>query len=332
MPPPSAAASPTDVAWTTFSVTWLRSTSSGASTSRPPPKATASVPAAPTCDSARLPVILVSRMTDRGWDRPQHRATWTPPAIATRSSPNPAGGPDTSALLPLTTLSSIVSVPSESTPPMPANCPFGAVAIARFPLTTVRRRTSVETRRLLMPPAVIPLASVPSVDVDPAVLFVISESVIVSTPPLSIPPPALNPQGSGPQNTNGGIVERDITWFPVITLWSIVTVAPVPLNGGVGSCDVGIQIPPPNVTSGSGCESLTPPVIVRPLIETVSPAASCSRKMVRTGPPPDTTLAFEPAPTMATLLSIVTPPANVPFPTWIVSPSCDAATAACSVA
>ena len=123
----------------------------------------------------------------------------------------------------------------------------------------------------------------------------IFESVIVSTPPLSMPPPELNPHGSGPQNTNGGIVARDITWLPVITLSSIVTVAPVPLNGGTGSCEVGIQIPPPKVTSGSGFESFTPPVIVSPRIETESSVGADSLKIVNTGPPPETTLACAPA-------------------------------------
>jgi hypothetical protein len=51
-----------------------------------------------------------------------------------------------------------------------------------------------------------------------------------------------------------GLRRRFLTFtvLPVITLLEIDTVAPVPLNGGWSSCEVGIQTPPPNVTSGSG--------------------------------------------------------------------------------
>ena len=196
------------------------------------------------------------------------------------------------------------------TPPVPANCPFGAVATARLPVTTLRLRTSDPVKRLEMPPAETPLASDPSDAVDPAVLSLIRVSVTVSTPPLSMPPPLLKPQGRVPQKGPGGTATRDVTVFPVITLSAIETVAPVALNGGSGICATGIQTPPPNVTSGSGLESLMPPVMVTPLIDTVSPAGSTSRKIVSTGPPPLIVVAFAPAtPTRCTLTSIVMPPA-----------------------
>ena len=163
-----------------------------------------------------------------------------------------------------------------------------------------------------MPPPLTPLATVANAAVEPAVLFVMWVFVIVSTPPLSIPPPVLKPHGKGPQKGPGGLIAREVTVLPVMTLSSIVTVAPVPLNGGPGSCLTGIQTPPPKTTSASGAESLTPPVIVTPRIETVRNSGSGSRKIVSTGPPPAMTVEWAPAPTSATLLSIVTPPANVP--------------------
>ena len=123
--------------------------------------------------------------------------------------------------------------------PMPPDCaawPFGGAETARFPLTTLRLTTSVAAWRLKIPPALVPLAAEP---IEPAVLFVTRESVIVSTPPLSIPPPVLNPHGSGPQNGPGGTAECDVTVLPVITLSVIDTVAPVPLNGGTGTARSG---------------------------------------------------------------------------------------------
>ena len=110
-------------------------------------------------------MIFVFRITAAGRTAPAVGDS-DPAARATRSSSKPAGGPETSALLSLMTLSSIVSVPSPATPPMPANCPFGSVATARLPLTTLRRSTSVAANRFVIPPALMPLASVPSVGVD----------------------------------------------------------------------------------------------------------------------------------------------------------------------
>src|SRR5215211_6573624 len=204
IPPPSATASPAAVAWARLSVTCVRSSSSGASLSRPPPNATASVPCVTAWAEAVLADTFVSRMTAVGRATPQHWETSIPPASATRSSSNRVGGPETSAMLSLTTLPSIVSAPDAPIPPAPANWPFGSVAVARFPLTTLRLSTSVDANRLVIPPEVIPLPSVAMVELEPETLFVISESVIVRTPPLSIPQPVLNPHGSGPQNTNGG--------------------------------------------------------------------------------------------------------------------------------
>ena len=68
-------------------------------------------------------------------------------------------------------------------------------------------------------------------EVEPTTLFVTRVFVSVSTPPLSIPPPLLNAHARGPQNP-GGIVSLERTVLPVMTLFEIETVAPVPLNGG----------------------------------------------------------------------------------------------------
>jgi hypothetical protein len=214
--------------------------------------------------------------------------------------------------LSLTTLFSIESTPTLLIPPALALCPLGSDTTARFPLTTLRRSARVEAARLKMPPLPTPLATVASAAVEPAVLFVMRVFVSVSTPPLSIPPPVLKPHGKGPQKGPGGPNDREVTVFAVMTLSSIVTVAPVPLNGGPDSCLTGMRTPPPNVTSSSGEESLTPPVIVTPRMVTLRCSGSGSRKIVSTGPPPAMTVECEPAPTSAMLLSIVTPPANVP--------------------
>jgi hypothetical protein len=70
----------------------------------------------------------------------------------------------------------------------------------------------------------------------------------------------------------------DVTVLALMTLLEIETVAPVPLNGGWSSCDIGIQTPPPNVTSGSGFELFTPPVIVTPSIDTTSASGASARR------------------------------------------------------
>src|SRR3954449_9816665 len=106
--------------------------------------------------------------------------------------------------------------------------------MARFPLTTLFRRIRAPAKRLSMPPAPASLATEGSADVDPAVLSVTRVFTSVRTPPLSIPPPALKPHARGPQKP-GGIVENEVTVLPVITVFEIVTVAPVPLKGGWSS-------------------------------------------------------------------------------------------------
>ena len=63
-------------------------------------------------------------------------------------------------------------------------------------------------------------------------------------------------------------------------------------------------------------------------IETVGSPAVPNVPIVSTGPPPRMTVAAAPAPTRLMLLPIETPPAKVPGPTWIVSPSLAASTAA----
>ena len=94
----------------------------------------------------------------------------------------------------------------------------------------------------------------------------------------------------------GGMDEFDVTVLPVMTLFEIDTVAPVPLNGGWSSWEVGIHTPPPNVTFESGCELLTPPVIVTPSIVTLRPSGAVARKIVTTGPPPLMIVSSRPRP------------------------------------
>lgn len=77
----------------------------------------------------------------------------------------------------------------------------------------------------------------------------------------------------------------------------------------------------------SGLDRATPPVIVTPLIETAGSLDAPKAPIVSTEPPP-MIVAADPAPSRNTLLVIVTPPAKVPGPMVIVSPSCAALTAA----
>ena len=76
----------------------------------------------------------------------------------------------------------------------------------------------------------------------------------------------------------------------------------------------------------------TPPVIVSREIETLSVGPVKRWPIVITGPPPRTTVAPAPDPMRAMLFVMVMPPAKVPGPTLIVSPSALASTAAWTVA
>src|SRR5262249_29287159 len=133
--------------------------------------------------------------------------------------------------------------------PLRAPRPFGGPAATRLPVTQLCVNVSDAGNRLKIPPALTPLASPGSTSLS--LTRVLS---MVSTPPLSIPPPSANPQGSplGPQKPPGGIAAWVSTRLPTIELSTMVTVAPVVLNGGLGLWPVGIQTPPPNVTSGPG--------------------------------------------------------------------------------
>jgi hypothetical protein len=73
-------------------------------------------------------------------------------------------------------------------------------------------------------------------------------------------------------------------------------------------------------------------VTATPEIVTVSSEVPRKSPIVTTGPPPLITVAFAPAPTRSTLLSIVMPPAKLPGPTLIVSPSSAASSASWIVA
>ena len=329
IPPPSAPAKPAPVTTTVLSLSETWSSSSGAKATMPPPNAAGVESGFVLTVVTRLPVTSVRSIVAVACGTPQHWSMLIPPARAS-SSPKSIEPVYSTALL-LMTLSSMSSAP---TPPTSSGrravrdraVRDGAVAADD---TVAQHERAGE--------AVVDAAGgrIARGRADrcgrPAVLFVTRVLVRVRTPPLSIPPPLLNPHARGPQKP-GGMDEFDITVSPVTMLFEIVTVAPVPLNGGWSSCEVGIPMPPPNVTSGSGCALLTPPVIVTPSIETFRASGAVARKIVTTGPPPLMTVLSAPAPWTWMLLSIVMPPENVPGAIAIVSPSCAAATAGCDPA
>ena len=246
-----------------------------------------------------------------------------PPTAACISIGNVFGtAVDASQLLSLTMLSSIVSVPSSLIPPPSANLPFGALTAERLPVTKLWRSVTTPTLLFQMPPPRASVASPPLVGVEPATLSSMRVFVTVSVPQFAIPPPLANEHGLSQIGCGGPAVTR----LPLMTLSEIVTVAPIVLSAAAG-----INTPPPAVKKpvpncDSGFESLKPPVIVTRLIETVRLAVPSP--IVITGPPPSIVVAPADTPTRLTLLSIVIPPANVPGPSPIVSPSCAASTAA----
>ncbi len=139
----------------------------------------------------------------------------------------------------------------------------------------------------------------------PALLPLIRVRVTVRLPALSIPPPAANAHsstGTEPHGAGEEKVDFGSATFPAMTLSLIITAGPVELSGAES-----IFTPPPAANPG---ESLRPPVIVTPLIETVGFTAP--NPIVITGPPPSMVVAPADAPTRARSLSIVIPPAYVP--------------------
>jgi hypothetical protein len=93
--------------------------------------------------------------------------------------------------------------------------------------------------------------------------------------------------------------------------------------------DARIKMPPPATTDVEGCESLKPPVIVRRLRPTVKvPFSPPTRPIVKHGSTACDPLDAADVPTSCTLLSIAMPPANVPGPSEITSPSPAASRAA----
>jgi hypothetical protein len=153
--------------------------------------------------------------------------------------------------------------------------------------------------------------------VDPATFSWIVVFFTVSAPALAMPPPCANAQ----RCPHSGTALCGATLFWLMTLSLIVTVAPV-ASPAAGR----IEIPPPKVTNESGVASLSPPVIVTRLIETVG--LTTPSPIVTTGPPPSIVVAPAPEPTSCKLFKIVIPPANVPDPIAIVSPFCAASRAA----
>src|SRR5262245_48009941 len=193
-------------------------------------------------------------------------------------------------------------------------------------------------RKLVIAPPSASLVGSDRPEAEPTRLSLTLVLASVSVPQLSIPPPPANANGhlSPPgQSASPGTVSVGATRFPLMTLFAIVTVAP-PLKSAFG----GISTPPPAAKTpscpvngvDSGLERVTPPVIVTPSIETVGSSEAPNSPIVSTGPPPLMIVWPAPAPTSLTLTSIVTPPANVPGSTAMVSPPCAASTAAWIVA
>src|SRR5262245_39736321 len=231
-------------------------------------------------------------------------------------------------------LSSILNVPSSRIPPPSAHRPFGALTAERLPVTKLCRSVTVPWLALKMPPPRASVASPRLETVAPATLSATRVLVIVSVPQLAMPPPLANEHttlGRDPslQTRTGGPA---VTRFPIIALSEIVTVAPVEKPAPMT-----IITPPPAAKNpapagDSGLESLNPPVIVIPRINTVGGSGARRSPIVITGPPPTMRVAASDTPTRLTLFVMVIPPANVPGPIRIVSPSRAASSAAWTVA
>ena len=144
-----------------------------------------------------------------------------------------------------------------------------------------------------------------------------------------MPPPEAKEQTRGPQGGPGANTVCGLVRFPVTRSSINVTVAavalPVAFPGMKRPPPSAIAVPPPTVPV------VKPPVIVTRLIETVGAVAPEKSPIVTTGPPPLMIVAAAETPTRLRLFAIMIPPANVPEPIWIVSPSWAAFTAAWTV-
>src|SRR5258708_5568830 len=104
--------------------------------------------------------------------------------------------------------------------------------------------------------------------------------------------------------------------LPVITLFEIVTVAP--LAGGLlaGKDRRGISTPPPmahtpatpKIGTDRGLERAIPPVIVTPLIDTTGSRVAPKAPIVSTWRPPRMMVDDAPGPWILRLVTILTPP------------------------
>src|SRR5215210_727893 len=162
-----------------------------------------------------------------------------------------------------------------------------------------------------MPAPSASLASAP-----PTRLSLTVTPISVSVPAFAIPPPKppanshrRSPGQGGPRGADVAGVWR----LPVMTLFLIVTVAPV-----LPPAAAGISIPPPLLTAPMLV--WTPPVIVTPAIETVGSVMAPRTPIVSTGCPPLRIVFADPAPMIFTLTRTVAPPGNVPAASRIVSP------------
>ena len=202
-------------------------------------------------------------------------------------------------------------------------------------MSSTELRTRVRApSQLLIPPASASLARLAGPDAAPTWLWLTVESTSVSVPQLSIPPPAASANGHEPPGhvaRPDGTVCVGATRLPVITLLVMVTSAP-PLKSALG----GISTPPPRAKTpstprngiDSGLDWAKPPVMVTPVITTVGSTSAPYSPIVITEPPPLMMVAFAPLPSRRTLFVIVMPPAKVPRPRRIVSPSWAATRAA----
>ena len=130
--------------------------------------------------------------------------------------------------MPLTELWSISNAPAlTKIPPLSANRPFGATALARLPVIRLPRivRGAIQLR---MPAPSASLARSDRPDAAPTRLLLTVVRTSVSSPQESIPPPEARANGQEPSGHGGptGAVADGATRVPLITLSLIVTVAP----------------------------------------------------------------------------------------------------------
>src|SRR2546421_1673432 len=235
--------------------------------------------------------------------------TWMPPPIANVPSGTSLGiDAPRLALLSVTTLESIATVPNAKMPPPSAKRPFGATALATLPVTVLLLRLMFDPGNEKIPQ---PSASLVTLEAHTLSLTIVLLSV--SAPLVAIPPPRAAANGRSPlmqvmvmsrgQGMPESVAADGAVRLPLITLSLIVSVAP-----GAKFAACGTSIPPPRATNGNGLDVFRPPVIVTLAIDTVGSLDAFNTPTITTGPPRLINVKPAPAPTSWRLLSIVKPP------------------------